>query len=98
MNTDIKKFLWYHEGMSKNQSYLGEVMKQEILLCVLAGALLAFASWSHAAYTKCTVLDGSDFEGGTLIIQCDPEATKEMKAGDIIKGKKVKPVKAYEGC
>ncbi len=72
-------------------------MKQEIILVIGLAVVLALASWSQAAYTNCKVLDGSDFEGGTIILQCPPEDTKDLKVGDTIKGKKVVK-KAYEGC
>ncbi len=71
--------------------------KQIIWLGVAMAVLLGMASYTQAAYTKCKVLDGSDFEGGTLIIQCDPEKIKDIKVGDTIKSKKVVK-KAYEGC
>ena len=71
--------------------------RQIIWLALAVVAILGMATWSPAAYIKCEILDGSDFEEGTLIIQCDGEDTKKFKVGDKFKGKKVVK-KAYEGC
>ena len=68
--------------------------KQAIVLCILAGILLALASHAKGAVT-CFVAY-NNVETGVMMIQCPAYSTKGVEKGDYIRGKKVDPPKKEE--